>query len=56
MTELHERLSKTIAILEKVKEADMANADTQEVIIKSRYVLLSSYIILSKLEDGTIVI
>jgi len=36
MAELHERLSKTIAILEKVKEADMANADTQEVIIKSR--------------------
>lgn len=36
MADLHERLSKTIAILERVKEADMADAETKEVIIKTQ--------------------
>jgi len=41
MADLHERLSKTIAILEGVKESDMANAETQEVVMPTRYVVLS---------------
>jgi len=36
MADLHERLSKTISILEGVKESDMANAETQEVIMGTR--------------------